>query len=363
MSSTFLQSVKYSNLGILRWFQARNRFVTNLLKAFKPRPQSLRRLPPEIVLAIIQYLEPESVVSLALTCRSFHHFYLPNPSDLDERSREAALKLIEKDVPHLIFCHCCNVLHQWQICVWYPNELLFVNVHWCGSLEACIPRPLSRTLRYHHARLFMNAQRYGASHGLPLRIIQGKGERRCGLTHTDFQYIRQGRIVDDELYVVIENTIHHPIGNMTKLEMFLRHQGGDFCWHRTIWDKPAGDPTPSYDKPFLDTGGGLDVASIPAFLSEIQHGAVLSCPLCRTDATVEVAWHHGTRMKWSVKVTTWQQLGRCDSPNDISWTSLKDQLLKEEYRASENPPGAIRRRWSQDREPPTNMVEFFVGRQ
>lgn len=59
-------------------------------------------LPPEIVLLILTYLPPESIVAFALTCRRFQRF-MPSPPRLSEEVRLTLLNWLERDTPPPLF--------------------------------------------------------------------------------------------------------------------------------------------------------------------------------------------------------------------------------------------------------------------
>jgi hypothetical protein len=58
-------------------------------------------IPPEIISIIVAHLDKPSIMSLALTCRTFFHLCFPRSSELSLPEREDFLLLLEKDVAHL----------------------------------------------------------------------------------------------------------------------------------------------------------------------------------------------------------------------------------------------------------------------
>ncbi|GKT92678.1 hypothetical protein Ct61P_10528 [Colletotrichum tofieldiae] len=149
---------------------------------------------------------------------------------------------------------------------------------------------------------------------------------------------------------------------MFKLEEWLNDRGGRICKHRIAWDLPR--PTSQWNMA-LDArpeNGWPPSISLPTFLAGVQRDAILSCPLCPTDAEIEIKWC-GARKQWSVEVKTWRQFGTCRSPSDPRWESMTWTYLPGppwKRRAEEHPPGAIRYRWSKADKKPVAMVGCFL---
>ncbi|KZL80359.1 hypothetical protein CI238_08998 [Colletotrichum incanum] len=207
---------------------------------------------------------------------------------------------------------------------------------------------------YHHARLIMNRHLYGASHGLPVRILN-EDERPFYKTDINFKYTWRARIIDDELFLLITQTVHQPKSNMVRLEEWLNDLGG-------ISPVPLSSQ-PKFLTPHRNfTADAPPSASLPTFLAGMQRNATLSCPVCLKDAEIKIKWV-GAREQWSVEMKTWRQFGTCRSPFDSSWESMTcepSSRTPEECRAQEHPPGAVRYRWSKGDTQPVVMAGCFL---
>ncbi|KDN70043.1 hypothetical protein CSUB01_09630 [Colletotrichum sublineola] len=187
------------------------------------------------MLLVIGYLSPEAVLSLALTCRLFYVSYFPESPIIDARSEDSLLALLERDVPCLVYCPECAILHPWR----RPGDAMLWAVR---SGLRCKPRALNPPsfrgwMPYHHARLVMNRHLYGKAHGFSVELLNTDinpwlgGRVACRSTW-------RVRIVDDELFLFIYETVNHPEGDMGKLEKWLEDGGGRICKHRFAWDLP-----------------------------------------------------------------------------------------------------------------------------
>ncbi|CZR54601.1 uncharacterized protein PAC_04485 [Phialocephala subalpina] len=85
-----------------------------------PRPtalevSSLGRLPPELISAILRYLDPEEAISFTLSCRPFYFMLrqrtLFRSHKLSSRNRGKFLTLLEKDLPNHVACTYCYKFH------------------------------------------------------------------------------------------------------------------------------------------------------------------------------------------------------------------------------------------------------------
>ncbi|KAK2008715.1 hypothetical protein LZ32DRAFT_448236 [Colletotrichum eremochloae] len=322
-------------------------------------------MPPEIMLLVIGYLSPEAVLSLALTCRLFYVSYFPESPIIDARSKDSLLALLERDVPCLVYCPECAILHPWRR---RPGGAMLWAVR---SGLRCKPRTFNPPsfrgwMPYHHARLVMNRHLYGKAHGFSVELLNTDikpwlgGRVACRSTW-------RVRIVDDELFLFIHETVNHPEGDMGKLEKWLEDGGGRICKHRFAWDLPRRT---SQSNMALNAGpelhdGWPTSIPLPAFLADMQRNAILSCPLCPTDAEIKIKWHGG-RKQWAVEMKTWRLFGKCRSPFDPIWESLtvtQRDLSGPPWnrRAEEYPPGEIRYKWGKaDKKPVAMVVGCFL---
>ncbi|WDK20084.1 hypothetical protein CGRA01v4_11371 [Colletotrichum graminicola] len=316
-----------------------------------PWQRSTLRLPPEIMLMVIDYLSPEAVLSLALTCRSLHCSYFPESPIINARSKDALLTLLERDVPKLLYCHECAILHPW----WRIRRCLVLSGVRSGlSCKLIGFHPPSRhgEMTYHHARLIMNRHLYGNAHGFPVGILDKDGSRFYGGSVTvDCRYTWRARIIDNELFLHIHETVYHPEGDMLKLEQWLYdNERGRIYKHRVAWDLSSSTSQSNVD---LDAelelhDGRCNSITLPAFIADMQRNTTLSCPLCPTDAEITTKWH-GERKRWVVEMKTWRQFGTCRSPSDPMWESLAFTVHTAtpwNRQQEGHPPGAIRYKWN-----------------
>ncbi|KAK2052880.1 hypothetical protein LY76DRAFT_305349 [Colletotrichum caudatum] len=316
-----------------------------------PWQRSTLRLPPEIMLMVISYLSPEAVLSLALTCRSLYCSYFPESPILNTHSKDALLTLLERDVPKLLYCPECAILHPWRRirrCVVLSGVRTGLSCRYNGFHS---PSRLGE-MTYHHARLIMNRHLYGNAHGFPVGILnEGKRQFYGGDVCADHMYTWRARIIDNELFLHIHETVYHPEGDMFKLERWLYYaEEGRICKHRMAWDPPRSNSrlNVGLDAELELNDGHCNSVPLPAFLADMQRNTTLSCPLCPTDAEITTNWHGG-RKKWSVEMKTWRQFGTCRSPSDPMWESLTFTVhTAPPWNRQEEgyPPGAIRYKWN-----------------
>ncbi len=76
----------------------------------------LARLPPELLLQIIQYLPAESAAVVSLISR-YHYVVLKQyvlTGLSDKAAKKRFLRLLEVDLPEYIACPCCDILYRWK---------------------------------------------------------------------------------------------------------------------------------------------------------------------------------------------------------------------------------------------------------
>lgn len=144
------------------------------------------QLPPELMLVVVDYLRLHDTLSLSLTCKAFYILFFPKYRRLNASTAECFLSVLERDQPSLHYCHICVKLHTWRN--QYPGKgpLLLPR---SSTSPDCLFGPGPRVqgfaygrdkighirrglkLRFHDARLVMNAHLYGAAHGLPIDAL------------------------------------------------------------------------------------------------------------------------------------------------------------------------------------------------
>ncbi len=161
-----------------RWAQPAARAATARISPSPPPDARILYQPTDIIAEIAQHLEPESVASLALTCKAlfcllFQSAYLDRKSP----SLPAFLQLLERDMAEdRYYCEFCNTLHKFLRPANTPYRARDVPV--CG--RQVLERRLSGSnlvFDFHHARLAVNRHLYGQQAGLPLEIFN------CLLAH------------------------------------------------------------------------------------------------------------------------------------------------------------------------------------
>lgn len=335
---------------------------TRRMRTLKKQRSTLE-LPPEIILLIINYLPTESILSFSLTCRLFYIRYFPNSRILSPASKNIFLAMLERDIPYLVYCPECTVLHSWQQC-FRSGGLLAIDSKRPCSRNAYFPPFTYGNIRYHHVRLVMNRHLYGDSHGLPIQTLDENRDWHSGATGAYCQYTWQARIIDNNLFLITNQTTYHPTNDIIQFEKHLRARGGLICNHRSIWD------TPRYDSSISQSTGSpklhnkhLPLVSLPQFLMDVQCNRILSCPVCLTDAQVTIDWSNKFK-RWSVQMVTWKQFGGCRSPFDLQWRSTTIPRLEDhvgEFRAQGHPPGIVRYRWNEGDRKLLDMNSYFVG--
>ncbi|KAL1860752.1 hypothetical protein VTK73DRAFT_7185 [Phialemonium thermophilum] len=307
----------------------------------------LLELPPEIIDMIASHLDGPSLLCFALSCRALHRLCFPRASALQPEQRVAFLLLLEKDLPHLYFCHHCGSLHPWSKswadkfrggsvphldyglpCKHEPRFKLTYEVHCYTSIW------------YHLARVVMNAHLYGAAHGIAVEKIRSPLHSRQDYEHdTVLSGEWRARIIDDQLLVSSSFTAFDPKGEAKVLRRYFDRRSLSICRHlhtrRMHCCGPDGVPE-------LQTRPESEY-----FATCVS--SVHSCAICLTDYCISVERHDGAK-GWVVKVATYHQLGPMRSPFDWIWKVATRSSWEDECRwthRAEYPPGSVRHKWSQ----------------
>lgn len=331
-------------------------------KRFNPESK-LDRMPMEIFIMIGDHLTDASRMAFALTCRSIYQVYFDAdkyPPLATRKDREEFLQLLEKDVANLYFCYTCTVLHPWsanwgisgssrrsfQSC----QDWNYHQVTLCGIDE----------LKFYSARLFINCHLYGPAHGLPLSKLEKQSDT-ISPSGVHMQVVRRGRILEDELFILVTYTIKGSQGRGGSLRRLMEQSDITICNHVHATD----------DSSILHNWKAgklrrysLDVPLVPC------ETTTESCPLCLTDYSVQI-----TRLEqgkgWTVILDVYKQLGGCRSPYDWKWRCTSEKSLMNEPRSINNQAGVVRNRWAaadgMERSDakfvgrPNNMTYFILG--
>lgn len=339
-----------------------SRFLKNWVGRFQvsltrwtrsPTETPFTRVPPEIILIILEHLPPESVISFSLTCRTFYRAYMDPFLPMGLASQQTLLLWIERDIGGLYFCHQCHKLHTWKR-ERYGYGVPIYNgacrlrsqsgeVGWCGH-------PF--LVEYHTARLIMNRHLYGASHGPPLRHLQVRHARRDRYLDVKIEQSLEARIIDDELFLHIRFTVHQDRGRWTDSNDILWDA---ICPHLTISEVER------YKSLVPDL---IQRAVVPDRSGRVA-GPVRSCPQCFTDYQIDVDWlsfARAQRQKWVIRVQKWAELGNCRSPQDDMWCGLTRGDKLGEERSLTCPAGTVRQRWVELDGDSGDEVASFVGK-
>ncbi|KAL7921527.1 hypothetical protein ACQKWADRAFT_121381 [Trichoderma austrokoningii] len=295
-------------------------------------------IPPEIILAIIAYLDQPSLLSFALTCRAFFLYYLPQPLQLSSTERQDFLVLLEKDAPHYYFCHFCLKLHQWRKS-WFRHFNSDIPHYYLKHKDTCrenyqIDHHGMPTLLYPLARVVMNRHLYGAAHGPPAKALSTSISHYWywdGRHHT----VWRARIIDDELFLSSHITIY-PYENQENLRDTADKAPHPLCPHLTT----SARSYPKKQIPELATRCSTDYFVL-------CHESIKSCPECLTDYCISIT-KKGKR--WTIRVIAYNQLGAVRSPFDWKWSGMIESRDRLEERQSRyhlgHQPGMVRHLWS-----------------
>lgn len=327
---------------------------------FRLRPRSdlgqLAALPPEMVLEVMKHLDDVSQFSLALTCRTFFRQYLPPVQSLGASSKQQLLFLLEKDVPGLYYCFCCEILHRWKNKSWArapPPKYGLGGV----AYEDCLYESSSWHLSgicFHFvvARTIMNRHLLGRKHGLSLSALHFTKTRRARCGGSRASMVWKARVIDDELVVMcttklwnkkqdartlrrwVEKTRHHVCAH-------LRTDRCDSNYPERVWSGRGFSVITQLDELRAD-------ASSPTLFVPCSK-SMKSCPRCMTDYCIDI--QETEKTGWTIKIETYYNLGSLRTPQDWQWEVLREvHYAKTPPRMSRDPeqagPGVVRRGWT-----------------
>ncbi|KAH7176931.1 hypothetical protein EDB81DRAFT_752247 [Dactylonectria macrodidyma] len=321
-------------------------------KRFNPEAK-LDRMPREILIMISNRLTDASRMTFALTCRPIYQVYFEadrHPPLATRKDREEFLQLLEKDISNLYFCHSCTLLHSWSTqwgisgsSQWSFQPCLDWNCHQIRlyGLEE---------LEFSSARLFMNYHLYGPAHGLPLSKLERRWNTKSS-NGVQMQVVRRGRIIHDELFVLVTYIIKSSQGKGGSLRRFMEQSDISICNHVHATD----DSSILYNwKAGKLIRHSLDVPLVPC------ETTTESCPMCLTDYSVKITMLEQGK-GWTVALDVFKQLGGCRSPYDWKWRSASEISLVNEPRSINNQAGIVRNPWAAA-EGMKRTEATFVGR-
>lgn len=313
-------------------------FSSRTIIFLRPRPRlGSLAIPPELILSIIAYLDRPSLVSLALTCRTFLLCYLPQPLQLSSTEKEEFLALLEKDAPRYYFCHFCLKLHRWRRS-WFRHFNSEIPHYQLKHSDTCrakyqIEHNGMPTLLYPLARVIMNRHFYGAAHG-PLAKVLSTSINDYGYWDGTHHTVWRARIIGDQLMLSSDITVV-PHEKEEHARYTVDHAPHPLCPHLTT---KAGS-TPK-QLPELAARPCTD-CFVPC------HESIKSCPECLTDYCITITQQ---RKRWVIKVIAYHQLGAVRSPFDWEWRGMVQSRDRLEERQSRyllgHKPGMVRHLWS-----------------
>ncbi|KAI1335989.1 hypothetical protein F5Y15DRAFT_396411 [Xylariaceae sp. FL0016] len=300
----------------------------------------LLQLPADLFVVISHYLTPASKMALALTSRaSLDFLYDEARAELRPSDWQHLLPLLERSVADRFFyCHFCNVLHLYDP-AWRPGSVLGPSS--CKNKQNFAPSS-GFHIEYHHARLAMNAQLFGADRGLPLeRFNQQRSVYNGNASWTQHW---TAKVVDDELLLCCVHTLAQGCKTGQVFRDAMKTGSYEICHHLGVHQGAQMQlKYPRIAHPDI---------TYPIIVSKNQaqraHG---SCDVCLTDYKTVVEWRgseYGIRGGWSLIVTSYHQLGGCRSSYDPTWQAFAVERVR--GRASPrnqalHPNGVVRGRW------------------
>ncbi|KAK0663440.1 hypothetical protein QBC41DRAFT_284546 [Cercophora samala] len=300
-------------------------------------------IPHGVIDMIIQHLPPESVVSLALTCRNLSDRYLPQPA-LSHSSTRVLLEWLEQDIPHLYLCHDCNRLHRWRWILLQGGPVLGFRL--CKNppgehLTKLATFGFGLPMTYAAARLAMNRHLHDYTHGPDAgSIVPAVSHARNHLFHIDITRTWSAKIINDNLYVygsAVYSIERKRERNKKGTEESMRKLIETFghllvCPHLEV---PIDEPTSKPSKPII-AALARDRDSARLFCQTPEDGKVGSCAICWTDYQIQISLHacnnscksacRSTR-DWTIQIDRWHKLGACRSPRDLEWYNHETEYL------------------------------------
>lgn len=298
-------------------------------------------LPLEIVLMIATHLDGCSLLTLTLTCKSFHGLWETHNLPLRLTEKEQLLALLEKDNPFLYCCHYCMKLHRWHgrwnrsIAEWRYESLPCKRR---SDNHLILPR--YHQIPYYYARLVMNRHLYGYKHGLPLGVLNEPVRTSGRMEGVESSISHHARIVKNQLLIMTVMSMVHIKGSSTSLMSYVNKWGNRVCERLTLGE--------AYDDFFPRQIPEL-VRRDASKRSMACNPSFRSCALCPTDYSIEILWQ-GARQGYRIEVLVYRGLGDCRTPFNWHWSTLSIHHAGEQPRSAHWPdlkPGSVRDQWNE----------------
>ncbi|KAK5279854.1 hypothetical protein LTR40_007184 [Exophiala xenobiotica] len=258
----------------------------------------LTRLPPELLLEIIQYLPADSAAVVALISKyhyaALKHYVLPGLSD--NAAKKRFLRLLEVDLVEYIACHCCDILYRWKASApWYQCPGRFHEgmcyKHTLGSMYC--PQHGPRGLPLETVAAFLRGYERGPAYGPQLQELHHKCDGTLHYWSPGVSRDTAAQVVNGKLllrtYYSMQVSLQQSFA--TQLDK-LRHIG---CSH-----SPATLPALVMD--------AIDHLSSP--FKAPRCSDYINCAKCATDLRVAVRTTKSDQLV--AEITTWQCYGGRD---------------------------------------------------
>lgn len=256
----------------------------------------LLQLPPDLVLPIASYVEPEDAAALSLSCKALWAILCGQQLSMnlsDTRQKKLLLRL-ERDLGKShFFCSYCTKLHGFLSLPLGTTYRPFESSSCVGI--AYTLGIISFWLLYYHGRSIMNRHFHGLDSGLPLKSLNAKlinhfAHHESPREDAVWNVHLQAKIVQDELVVRAEHTLEHA-GDLYGLWAAVERQCHYLCSH-----------SPTYGtniRRICHIRMGSDI---------LAHGSS-SCGMCATDWTIQVAKVSQPLPKHVIRVCSYHLLG------------------------------------------------------
>ncbi|TAQ86372.1 hypothetical protein B7494_g5287 [Chlorociboria aeruginascens] len=305
-----------------------NRPTTPPILARPTTPPTLARLPPELIVHMVQFLPLSSAALFTLSCRAIYnilgtHYWTSLWTEGQHPQHIEFLSQLSKDLPpDYIPCYHCRVLHFCSLgdshhsSYWVPFELY-------GSLCRAAESN-GRVSKYFHSnfnfRIFqmaMKRHRLGLDYEPWLKYLSLESTT-CRINEKfPSEFKADVKIVDDSLLFRSQRVILIPPGLTIR---GVDHNTFDLCPHIR----------------FMDYGGRANLPETAGCTLNHQHGLqrcirksrIVPCTACPTE--YEFSFEECEEFGVAVIITKWMDLGEGQTILDPKWLSHLD----EEYTTS-----------------------------
>jgi hypothetical protein len=141
--------------------------------------RSLAGLPMELQLMVVEFLPPESVLSLSLSCKMLSVHYRPC-TIRDALVKQRFLLLLEREFPDMLICYTCNKLYNWRAALQSSSKYAR-RPHACPKLHAARDHAFlyrcTKAFYIEDRDLILRRHKLGDSYGIPLSYLDGPMQR------------------------------------------------------------------------------------------------------------------------------------------------------------------------------------------